>query len=163
MKHATRAFLDKKSLLKLCDAVRANLQESKVMGPEGNHVMAFLGDVVKDEYGGHEAIEFETIRDARLDKLLADIISRENRPIPTPTKVRADISITECLERQWRARFRQEYFDIDQKRYLALPTTDLLRDVTFDPQIEDERQLWRANIRDLPSAGEGNLQFEPGQ
>lgn len=125
--------------------------------------MGFLEAVLKDEVDGMPMIEFATIQNAHLDKLLSDIVSPGNRPIPTPTRFRDDVIVAERLQRMWRTRFLEGYFTIDQDRYHNLPRTGRLKDVVMNNTDESSQGRWRAKTREALSELEGNLKFEPGQ
>lgn len=124
--------------------------------------MGFLNAVLKDEVSGSSMIDFPTIQDARLDKLLSDIINPGNRPSPLPTRFRDDVVMVEKLQRQWRARFKELYFTVDQERYLRLPKTGRLRDVEMSTSTERDHRLWTTKTFETLSEIEGN-QFEAGQ
>ena len=133
------------------------------MGPRAEEARAFMGDTVKKEYEGRPSIHLTTIRNACLDKLLADILNPENRPSPLPIEFRADMSIARSLQRQWRTRFRAAYFDVDQSRYQSLHKYGRLRGVYFDDTNQNNTRLWHAESCETISELGGNLQFEAGQ
>lgn len=154
--------LDEGLLLDLCDSVRSSLGERRRLGPRWEEAMGFLEAVLKDEVDGMPMIEFATIQNARLDKLLSDIVSPGNRPMPTPTRFRDDVIVAERLQRLWRTRFLEGYFTIDQYRYHNLPRTGRLKDVVMNDTGESSQGRWRAKTREALSELEGNLKFEPG-
>ncbi|KND95309.1 hypothetical protein TOPH_00585, partial [Tolypocladium ophioglossoides CBS 100239] len=156
--------LNEAALLELCDAARAGLAKGNTADAVAERAMDFLKAAVKDETYGISTIELATVRNTRIDKLLADILSPEKHaaaspPHPHPWK---DLPTAERLQRQWRERFREKYFDLDQTRYLSLTKTGHLRDVVFDDRTNDNHQLWRARHCEALSEGEGNLQYEAG-
>ncbi|KAH7328458.1 hypothetical protein B0I35DRAFT_473163 [Stachybotrys elegans] len=154
--------LTEKTLLSLSDDVRASLADTKTLGARAGEVRAFLGDMVKREYEGKPSIHFSTIKNARLDKLLSDILKPTNRPYPIPIQFRADMSITRGLQRQWRARYREPYFDIDQTRYMNLPRFGRLKDVVFNEAAGEGNEIWSPSDRKSSLGLEANRPLEPG-
>lgn len=125
--------------------------------------MDYLENTLREECDGKSAISLDTIRSVRLDKLLEDLLSRENRATPTPIQFRADVATAASLQRHWRGRFRADYFEIERLRYVNLPKIGRLRGVVFDDSAKDERTRWRTRTRQQLSELEGELHFEPGQ
>ncbi|POR34072.1 Uncharacterized protein TPAR_05767 [Tolypocladium paradoxum] len=154
--------LNEAALLELCDAARAGLAKGNTPEDTAEKAMNFLKAAAKDETYGISTIEIATVRNARMDKLLADLLSPERHVAASPTHMWKDLATAERLQRQWRARFREKYFDLDQTRYLGLTKTGHLRDVVFDDRTNDDRHLWRARHCEALSEGEGNLQYEAG-
>jgi hypothetical protein len=107
-------------------------------------------------------IDFGTIQNARLDKLLSDIMNPGNRPSPLPTRFRDDVIMVEKLQRQWRARFKELYFTVDQDRYRILSKTGRLRDVEMSTSSHMDQRLWTTKPFETLSEFEGN-QFDAGQ
>lgn len=124
--------------------------------------MGYLEDVLLDEFDGRSTVDFAVIRNSRLDKLLADMLSRENRATPTPIQFRADMATAASLQRLWRARFRAQYFEVDQARYLDLTSTGRLKDVVYSG-ADEGRQIWSTRVCQELSELESNLQFEAGE
>lgn len=150
-------------LLELSDAVRSSLEKKKIMGDREEEAMAVLGSLLKEECERCQGLDFETIKNARLDKLLADMVDPENAPAQAPPKTLANIKVAERLQRRWRGRFRQRYFDVDQMRLQALTKAGRLKDVVFVPQAENGCRLWHARVLAAPSEVNGTFRFEPGQ
>ncbi|KFA68801.1 hypothetical protein S40285_01160 [Stachybotrys chlorohalonatus IBT 40285] len=155
--------LTEKTLLSLSDAVRLNLLQTKTLGPRAGEVRAFLGDMVKREYETKPSIHFSTIKNARLDKLLSDILKPANRPFQLPIQARADIAIARSLQRQWRARYREAYFDIDQTRYETLAKTGRLNNVIFNDTGNNLYHPWAPQSYSSLSGIEINRPLEVGQ
>lgn len=153
--------LDNDLLLDLSDSVRAGLGDRRILGPRWEEAMGFLTAVLKDETSGSSMIDFGTIQNARLDKLLSDIINPGNRPSPLPTRFRDDVIMVEKLQRQWRARFKELYFTVDQDRYLILSRTGRLRDVEMSSSSQMDQRLWTTRTFETLSEFEGN-QFDVG-
>lgn len=158
-----RPSLNEEALLELSDAARAGLTKGHTDKSVADKATQFVQAAARDEMYGIPTIEISTIANARLDKLLADVLSPENHVEVGASHAWSDLPMAERLQRQWRARFREKYFDIDQTRYLTLSKTGLLRDVIFDDQAKNDHELWCAESCEVLSAGEGNLRFEAGQ
>lgn len=145
-------------LLHLCDEARLNLQLHRRLGPTTSDIMSLLGAMANDEYRGLQTLELDTIRDTRLDKLLIDIQKPENHLMSA-----THTTVAEKLERKWRSRFKEAYFDMDQARYFHLISSGLLRDVIFNKQAALRYNLWQPRHTEALSEMEGNLQYESGQ
>lgn len=158
-----KACLNEEALLELCDAARAGLVEGSMTEVVAEKVTRFLRAAVKDESHGSATIELSTITNTRLDKLMADLQSPENLIGTSLPHLWRDCAASERLQRQWRARLREKYFDIDRARYSNLPKQGLLRHVTFDDRQGGQGQLWRATACEALSGGHGHMQFEAGQ
>lgn len=146
----------------MVDSVRANLHEGRPE-PRWEEVMGFLKAVLRDENDGSRAIEFETIRNTHLDKLISDIMNPRYRHPRVPTRFAADLQVVERLERKWIERFRGPYFHIEQHRYRELARHGRLRDVTLNIDAEKSEDRWQVNNGETLSEMEGNLEIEPGQ
>lgn len=143
--------------------MRASLREEKTLGTRAEEVVEFLRAVEKNECEDLSAITLSTIEAARLDKLLGDILYLENRQLQMPFQSRDHIVLAEKLHRKWIARFRGEYFNIDQTRLTNLSKNGRLKDVEFNNATTDDSQLWVSKKVEALSELEGNQQFEPGQ
>lgn len=159
---APRIGYDADWLRELCDSVRSNLYEGRPE-PRWDELMGFLKAVLRDENDGSRAIEFETIRNTHLDKLISEIINPRYRHPRVPTRFTTDIQVAERLERKWVERFRGPYFHIEQHRYRELSRDGRLRDVTLNLDAENPEDRWQANDGETLSEMEGNLEIEPGQ
>ncbi|KAK7430053.1 hypothetical protein QQZ08_003444 [Neonectria magnoliae] len=124
--------------------------------------MGFLAAVLRGETNNVPMIEFTTIQNARLDKLLSEIINPDNHPKPAPTNLRDEVLLAERLQRRWRTRYLEKYFTIDQDRYHSLTKTGRLRDVVINSASDNSQGRWRAKTFEALSEVEGNLQFEAG-
>ncbi|RBR10852.1 uncharacterized protein FIESC28_09285 [Fusarium coffeatum] len=158
---APRIGYDVDWLRELCDSVRSNLYEGRPE-PRWDELMGFLKAVLGDENDGSRAIEFETIRNTHLDKLISEIINPRYRHPRVPTRFTTDIQVAERLERKWVERFRGPYFHIEQHRYRELSRDGRLRDVTLNLDAENPEDRWQANDGETLSEMEGNLEIEPG-
>ncbi|KAF4968269.1 hypothetical protein FSARC_4360 [Fusarium sarcochroum] len=157
-----RTGFDADQLLELCDTVRTSLHEGRPE-PRWDETIGFLKAVKRDEADGSRAIEFETIRNTHLDKLISDIIDPKYRHPRVPTGFSNDIKLADQLQRLWIERFRGPYFNIEQNRYLDLSKTGRLRDVTLNIDVENPDERWRAKDAEALSELEGNSEVEPGQ
>lgn len=157
-----RPSLNCDALLELSNDARDALALHGAMGESMSKKVAdFLRAAAKDEAYDILTIDLPTIMTCRLDKLLAEMVTHPMADAPNGNPWE-DMAPAKRLLRQWRARFRERYFDIDQTRYHNLAKTGLLRDVVFDQGAMDDDQLWRAKSCEVLSESEGNLQFEAG-
>ncbi|KAF5018413.1 hypothetical protein F66182_9607, partial [Fusarium sp. NRRL 66182] len=156
----SRTGLDADALLELCDTVRTSLREGRPE-PRWEEAMGYLSALLRDE-GGSRAIEFETIRDTHLDKLLSEITNPKYKHPRVPTRFSKDIELAERLERKWIERFRGPFFNIEQNRYYDLSKTGRLRDVTLNLDTDNPDERWKAKDAETLSELEGNLEIEPG-
>ncbi|KAI6293723.1 hypothetical protein MCOR07_005857 [Pyricularia oryzae] len=98
------------ALLKLTDSVRASLVEHKCMGPREGVLLAILNALLGMEaHGAAELlIGIDAVRDARLDKLIEDLVDPYNQPAPPiPVNLVAARTAASSLQRQWTRRFRE--------------------------------------------------------
>ncbi|OAA77713.1 sra-ydg [Akanthomyces lecanii RCEF 1005] len=110
-----------------------------------------------DESDGRYSVNSDTISACRLDKLLSDIL------LPANACLEEEVALAHNLQRQWRLRFRQEYFDMDKKRFAKLATRyGQLRDLTFTKTQFFAYGRWDTKRCESLSEVEGNQQFEPG-
>ncbi|RDA83538.1 hypothetical protein CP532_4480 [Ophiocordyceps camponoti-leonardi (nom. inval.)] len=156
-------YLDEEALLELCDAARAGLINNGYLPePLSTQLADFLAAVVMDEAYGIATVGLPVLMHARLDKLVAEIsapCSSSAALDPTAPQPRRDWSTGRRLQRLWRARFRSDYFDIDQMRYANLSRFGRLRHVVLD----DDELGWSAIASQILSGGPaGKLQFEAG-
>ncbi|KAF6842807.1 hypothetical protein CMUS01_02733 [Colletotrichum musicola] len=156
-------FPTSEELLELCDSVRASLRQDKTLGPEADRIQNLLERALKEELRHTPTLDFETLQYARLDKLLADILDPANRPTPLPLRFRADMAVAESLQKMWRARFRDQYFSIDDFRQRSMSIGGEMRDITFTSAGKDPLESWAVqNDRGSISELEVNQQIEPG-
>ncbi|EMT63972.1 PUA-like domain-containing protein [Fusarium oxysporum II5] len=157
----SRAGYDTAVLLDLCDTIRSSLHGGR---PEDRweEAMGFLAALLRDEEHYNRAIEFETIRDTHLDKLISDLMDPKYRHPRVPIRFSKDVERAETLERKWVERFRGPYFNMEQNRYRDLPKTGRLRDVALNPNADNSEERWQAKEGKTLSELEGNLEIEPG-
>lgn len=155
--------LSEHKLLELSDDIRAHLLEDASLGDSAEVVKRTLRELVRDESGAMPVLDFATIQNARLDKLLSDILALGHQQTSLHPRPRIDTLTAERLQRLWMARFREKYFNIDQIRHQSLSKTGRLKDVTFNNAATDNWELWQAENCKTLSGLESNLQFKPGQ
>ncbi|KAL7963519.1 hypothetical protein V8C34DRAFT_1254 [Trichoderma compactum] len=124
-------------LLELSDDIRSHLVEDASLGPRAGVVMRALRELVRDESSIMPAMDFATIQNARLDKLLSDILTSGHQQASSHLRPQTDIVLAERLQRLWMARFREKYFNIDQIRHQNLSSTGTLKDVIFSNIASD--------------------------
>ncbi|KAF4991173.1 hypothetical protein FGRMN_7978 [Fusarium graminum] len=156
-----RSGYDAELLLELCDTIRSGLHEGRPE-PRWEEAMGFMAAVLRDEGDGSRAIEFETIRNTHLDKLISEIMDPKYRHPRVPIRFSKDIQLAERLERKWVERFRGPYFNIEQNRYIALPKTGRLKDVVLDLDTQNPEERWQLKDAETVSEMEENLDIEPG-
>ncbi|KAI1777922.1 PUA-like domain-containing protein [Hypoxylon cercidicola] len=161
---------DREALLRLSDSVRASLCCNKTLGPDAAELSDFLDAAWRyEDQRRHPSVDFEVIEYARLDKLLAEVLdfaeiskagpNRLTTADAPPLRFRVDVLNAKSLSRNWRRRFRDQYFMIDQHRREALVTGGRLTDASFDDPLTYSRNT---ETNDPISELEGNLQFEAG-
>ncbi|UKZ80605.1 hypothetical protein TrVFT333_008367 [Trichoderma virens FT-333] len=155
--------LDDAKLLELSDDIRSHLVQDASLGPRAGVVKRALRELVRDESSAIPAIGFATIQNARLDKLLSDILTLGHQQASSHLRPRIDTDMAERLQRLWMARFREKYFNVDQTRHQNLSNTGTLKDVVFNNITSDGWELWQAKECRTLSELEWNLQFKPGQ
>lgn len=126
--------------------------------------MGFLGAEVENDRQGLSTIDFETIKSARLDKLLTDITNKENRPDPAPSRFLDDEVFANKLQWLWTSRHQERFLTLEQERYRNLLQTGALRDMAFnDEEGTDFHSLWKAKEPKSHSKMGGEIDFEVGQ
>ncbi|KKP07675.1 hypothetical protein THAR02_00211 [Trichoderma harzianum] len=115
--------LNETKLLELSDDIRAHLVEDASLGPRAGVVKRALRELVRDESSIMPTMDFAIIQNARLDKLLSDILTLGHQQTSSYPRPRIDIVMAERLQRLWMARFREKYFNIDQIRHQNLSST----------------------------------------
>jgi len=157
---------DRVTLLNMCDSVRASLTTSNSLGRYGVHLIKFLQGVLADEV--HETagvLSFDTILEARLDRLLDSLLDPLNKPPELLDSHRVALTAASTLQKQWKARFKERYAEIEDVRNHITLTTGRLRGVSFvEGPAGNGISRWAASepSENLPEL-EGSTQFEPGQ
>ncbi|KAK0389328.1 hypothetical protein NLU13_2903 [Sarocladium strictum] len=142
--------LNKKTLRKLCDVARRD----KTLGPHAEDIKKVLLAVVKGECTGSSPISISVVRDAHLDKLLADMMDSGNSASSLADEFRANSKIAQSLQKQWQIRFQDNYFRIDDERLRRLTQVGRLKDVEFVGPKPGTRELWQAKSKDITSGPE---------
>lgn len=128
------------------------------MGPRRDEMMKFLGEAVKSECQGIPKPDFVAIKKAHLDKVLSDMLTYH--PVDGNDSVRADTSIAESLQRQWRTNYQHLYFGLDQQRLRVLQGGGgRLEGLVFDPEAPF---LWMPKTYQVLSEVEENDEFPSG-
>ncbi|KAK3356924.1 PUA-like domain-containing protein [Lasiosphaeria hispida] len=162
-------FSNPKALLEFSDSVRRSISEKSRFappGPELERLSLFLETALDEETRGVPTLDFTAIKTARLDKLVADMISWGTRVTMVSAKSPAFVDNAARLQRAWRARFRSLYFMIDEIRTVDLATSGSLREVSFVTSTRIDMAVpnsWRASEMEPVSSIEGNLHFRVGQ
>ncbi|KAL2181854.1 uncharacterized protein P884DRAFT_235038 [Thermothelomyces heterothallicus CBS 202.75] len=110
------------ALLELSDSARESLAKHGDFGPEADQLSFFLELALVEEVKGTPSLDFETVRIARLDKLVADLTVCGEEPFNLGPRFVHDVVAAGKLERKWRARFRVDYLMIDEIRLRELAT-----------------------------------------
>ena len=166
----------------LSDTVRAALSQGRTLALLELEQLSFVLDMMlSDEIDYKTASEasatgqasqkltFSTIQNARLDKLLSEIIhvyeteSFSARPPIAEVGLESEIETVQSLQKYWHARFKSAYFALDQYRLDDL-FSDALRDVLFSTVASDGLGKWsrRGQIAHELSEAEVSLHFVPG-
>ncbi len=103
-------------MLELSDSVRESLARHGNFGPDAAGLSFFLELALLEEAGGAPTVDFDTVKAARLDKLVADLTECGERPFTLPLRFVHDVVTAERLEEMWRARFKVDYVMIDEIR-----------------------------------------------
>ncbi|ROW14421.1 hypothetical protein VPNG_04000 [Cytospora leucostoma] len=168
---------DVSRLLDLSDTVRAALNKGKRPTPTALDDLTFvLSIMISGEMEdapqsrgstASQKVDLSVVERARLDKLLADITPKEEGADVSPKRKSAapelwpSLEIARALEESWRARFKREYFVIDERRCDSL-LAGPLRDVLFSSTVLDEVEIRSQELAGL-SEVEGVTHFTPGR
>lgn len=155
--------LNEPKLLELSDDIRAHLLEGASLGDSAEIIKRTVRELVRDESGAIPVLDFATIQNARLDKLLSDMLTLGHQQALLSPRSRVNTLMAERLQRFWMARFREKYFNIDQIRHQNLSKTGRLQDIMFNDAATDSWDLWQAEGTETLSGFESNLHFKPGQ
>ncbi|KAH6627745.1 hypothetical protein F5144DRAFT_493953 [Chaetomium tenue] len=103
-------------LLELSDSVRESLAKQGHFGPNADVMSFFMELAVLEETDGVPTLDFQTIKLARLDKLVADLTQCGEMPFTLAPRFIHDTVTAEKLERMWRKRLKYDYLMIDDIR-----------------------------------------------
>lgn len=179
MVNANKSCRNTSKLLGLSDSIRAALYRGRKLTPLELEELTFVLDMMLvgeiDENTASKAptasqkITFSVIQNTRLDKLLAETIQvyeNENnsaRPRIAEVGLGSEVETVQSLQKQWRARFKSEYFALDQYRLDSL-FSNALRDVLFSAIASDGLGIWSPTqpIAHELSEAEVSLHYTPG-
>jgi hypothetical protein len=115
---ATRpqANLGADALLELSNSVRESLAKHGDFGPDADRLSFFLELALIEEEEGHPTLDFETIKAAHLDKLVAALTECGEMAGSLLDRSVHDVVTAEKLEHLWQTRFKLDYFMIDEIR-----------------------------------------------
>lgn len=141
--------------------------------PHVSQLVDKFDDEVPSNVPGSSAtqkITFATIQEARLDKLLTDMMrayDREMTAVPlggtaTETGLGSEIETASSLQRYWESRFKSQYIGIDKYRYDDLMSGSL-KDVVWSTLASDSLGVWAPKEAHEISEVEGNTTFVPGR
>ncbi|PSR94435.1 PUA-like domain-containing protein [Coniella lustricola] len=114
-------------------------------------------------------ITFSAIQRARLDKLLADMVTAYDKEVVSAplrgkvveTGLGSEIEVASTLQKHWQSRFESEYYRIDKYRFDKLMTGPL-RDVVWSATATEGLGVWAPGKVIEISEAEGNTAFVPG-
>ena len=124
--------MNEPKLLDLSDEIRSHLLEDASLGPRAEMVKRVLRELVRDEGAAIPVVSLATIQNARLEKSLSDILTLGHQQASASLRPRLNIAMAERLQRSWVARFREDFFNIDQTRQEDLSKSSRLKDVVFN-------------------------------
>ncbi|KAK1245059.1 hypothetical protein MKX08_004688 [Trichoderma sp. CBMAI-0020] len=136
--------LNEPKFLELSDDIRTHLLEGASLGDSAEIIKRTVRELVRDESGAIPVLDFATIQNARLDKLLSDMLTLGHQQALLSPRSRIDTLMAERLQRLWMARFREKYFNIDQIRHQNLSKTGRLKDIMFNDVATNNWDLWQA-------------------
>ncbi|KAH6850374.1 hypothetical protein B0I37DRAFT_413771 [Chaetomium sp. MPI-CAGE-AT-0009] len=150
------------ALLELSDSVRESLAKHGHFGPDADVMSFFMKLAVLEETNGVQTLDFETIKLARLDKLVTDLTQCGEMPFTLAPRFIHDTVTAEKLERMWRARLKSDYLMIDEIR-----ANDLAGRWRFKEGLPSDRGTAApelpAGSRPEPSdSAKGTARFKPG-
>ncbi|ROV98986.1 hypothetical protein VSDG_03831 [Cytospora chrysosperma] len=165
-------------LLDLSDTVRATLNDDKDLTPtEMGNMIFVLGMMIAAEMDdawqsksqeASQRVGISIIQCARLDKLLADMISANEQGADAESKGKLpmtglwpEFDMAQNLQNHWSERFKNEYFALDRRRCDDLIAGGL-RDMLFS-DVSGGRGESSSQEEVVLSEQEGMAHFVPGQ
>lgn len=136
---------DARGLLELSDSVRASLHKEGDLGPDSDRLSAVLEFALSEKTPGSTSIDFRTLKQARLDKLVADLTKCRMRVTSLSPRARRDVATAEKLERMWRTRFKDQYIRIDEMRTADLATRWQLKEAPLSPGSTRAQSPWKVS------------------
>lgn len=131
---STDIIFDVKTLLWLSDTVRAAMSDkesNRSFGQASDSLLRFLERAMLEEAMGSPILEFETIKQAHLDKLVAEMIEFGKQETANSARALRYATHAAQLQRLWRTRYKAQYFTIDEIRTRDLVTTGRLKGIQF--------------------------------
>ncbi|KAK4211963.1 hypothetical protein QBC37DRAFT_441741 [Rhypophila decipiens] len=102
---------------------------------------------MQEEAEGTTKLDFETLKQAHLDKLVAEMIEFGKNDSAGSARELGYATQAAHLQRIWRLRHKVQYFMIDEIRTIDLLTTGRLRNVRFAVEKKDKDDVhWWLNI-----------------
>lgn len=92
--------------------------------------LMFLERAIQEEAAGIPKINFETLKQAHLDKLIADMIEIGKRETASARALEYATK-AEHIQQIWRTRYQMQYLMIDETRTTDMMTTGRLHNVRF--------------------------------
>lgn len=131
---STDIVFDVKTLLWLSDTVRAAMSDkdsNRSFGRASDSLLRFLERAMLEETIGPAELDFDTIKQAHLDKLVAEMIEFGKQETASSARALRYATHAVQLQRLWRTRYKAQYFTIDEIRTQDLVATGRLKDVRF--------------------------------
>ncbi|KAK0621545.1 hypothetical protein B0T17DRAFT_617981 [Bombardia bombarda] len=158
---------DAKSLLSLSDTIRVCIAQNGQYGPGLETLSAFIEKALAEEKQDAPIIDFQVIKLARLDKLIVEMVDCAKRGTLVSAKSFGHAAAAETLQRLWRARYKANYFILDEIRTIDLATSGRLGGVSFVPplpwQALDQRNVWKVTEFLNVTPALGNVDYKVGQ
>lgn len=167
-------------LLDLSDSIRATLGQGKKLSFAELEDLNFVLDMMivdkldddqpsKAPTAKTHRVTFPDIQEARLDKLLVDMLTAYEREktavnmhgVLLETGLGSELEAASTLRSYWQSRFKSQYLAIDKYRFHSL-MSGTLKDVVFSAVASDGLGIWVPKETREISEAEGNL-FVPGQ
>ncbi|KAK3942430.1 hypothetical protein QBC46DRAFT_352414 [Diplogelasinospora grovesii] len=166
----SRRMMSVSFLVELSDSIRTSLAEYNDLGPDAKKLAGFLDATLTSETTGESRrIDFQSIKVARLDKMLADIIEH-GKHAPVLLQEQLEVANKAAgLQRLWRARFKAEYFQIDDIRTIEMAQFGRLKQVSFSGPTQQNPTAqtgWKVDETAIcPSTDleDNDSKFRPGQ
>ncbi|KAK4230822.1 hypothetical protein QBC38DRAFT_9105 [Podospora fimiseda] len=147
-------------LLALSDSVRASIKLAKskkdgfgylmetTFGSDSEKLSDFLDTALYAELQQSHPIKMDMIQYARLDKLVGDICSLENKEPRPSQQVNEQIQKAIRLHKTWLQRFKFQYFDIDNIRRGHLENKGRLQGICMgktDWEVDNKQKFKKAD------------------
>jgi hypothetical protein len=136
-----------REIFTVTNMMRAALNRSHIPEDIINQLDEILNILLADELSeeASDQIELSLIAHARFDKLLRDVIDKNQEQANT-TYDRL-LAKAWTLQQKWQKRFKADYFAIDNKRLLNLNKHGALRGVILDTGNGTDQIQWKVHTR----------------